>query len=228
MRERTGFTLIELLVVIAIIAILAAILFPVFARAREKARQSSCLSNVKQIALGTMMYAQDYDEMLPQTRYKHPPNETVKHWYVALEPYLKNEQILICPSSGVNRPDRHNYAFVANLTGNCGGCPGFDLPDGTHVDSRDAPVPLARVKKPAERVFVADGFWYVTYIHFWYRTDSPYDEKGGAYHWVESRHNEGANCGFLDGHAKWLKGTSPYGPAHPNVCAGPIDYYYLH
>ncbi len=62
---RRGFTLIELLVVIAIIAILAAILFPVFAKAREKARQSSCLSNMKQIVLGTMQYAQDYDERLP-------------------------------------------------------------------------------------------------------------------------------------------------------------------
>ena len=72
MSRKRGFTLIELLVVIAIIAILAAILFPVFARAREKARQSSCLSNVKQIGLGMMMYVQDYDERFP-TLYYTPP-----------------------------------------------------------------------------------------------------------------------------------------------------------
>ena len=67
MARRSGFTLIELLVVIAIIAILAAILFPVFARARESARRTSCISNLKQLALGTMMYAQDYDETYPMS-----------------------------------------------------------------------------------------------------------------------------------------------------------------
>ncbi|MGI5818938.1 MAG: prepilin-type N-terminal cleavage/methylation domain-containing protein [Armatimonadota bacterium] len=72
-----GFTLIELLVVIAIIAILAAILFPVFARAREKARQTSCLNNVKQITLGALMYAQDHGEMLPRGGYWSPDSEMI-------------------------------------------------------------------------------------------------------------------------------------------------------
>ncbi|MFO8079163.1 MAG: prepilin-type N-terminal cleavage/methylation domain-containing protein [Armatimonadota bacterium] len=78
MKQRAGFTLIELLVVIAIIAILAAILFPVFARAREKARQSSCLSNVKQLNLGVMMYVQDYDETFPQGYVNSRPS--VERW----------------------------------------------------------------------------------------------------------------------------------------------------
>ena len=105
-----GFTLIELLVVIAIIAILAAILFPVFARAREKARQTSCLSNVKQIALGAMMYTQDYDEMTPPHTDDEPATPLPDNWRwdgyaLRLSPYVKNHQILRCPSdNGVTAP----------------------------------------------------------------------------------------------------------------------------
>ena len=95
---RRGFTLIELLVVIAIIAILAAILFPVFARAREKARQTSCLSNVKQITLSALMYAQDYDETLP---FGHSYGFW---WYQVLQPYANNEQIFYCPSARTYYP----------------------------------------------------------------------------------------------------------------------------
>ena len=94
-HAKKGFTLIELLVVIAIIAILAAILFPVFARAREQARRSACLSNLKQLALAAMMYGQDYDELLPlaATQGNSMPN-VVR----GLEPYVKNRQIFYCPS----------------------------------------------------------------------------------------------------------------------------------
>src|ERR1700716_4263053 len=86
--QRKGFTLIELLVVIAIIAILAAILFPVFAQAREKARQSTCLSNLKQIGLAIMTYAQDYDETLVMANYPDGPNNIL--WMGLLDPYVKS------------------------------------------------------------------------------------------------------------------------------------------
>lgn len=102
-RRKNGFTLIELLVVIAIIAILAAILFPVFAQAREKARQSGCLSNLKQLSTAAIMYAQDYDETLPNAQWigpaAFPPN-----WYFGessrdlLETYTKNQGIFTCIS----------------------------------------------------------------------------------------------------------------------------------
>jgi len=93
---RAGFTLIELLVVIAIIAILAAILFPVFAQAREKARQAACLSNGKQMATAVAMYAQDYDETLPRGRGGNGVYES--RWYRDIYPYIKNVGVYTCPS----------------------------------------------------------------------------------------------------------------------------------
>ena len=98
-----GFTLIELLVVIAIIAILAAILFPVFARARENARRSSCQSNEKNLALSIMQYTQDYDEKLPSHWTDGGSYEGSKlQWVNTLQPYVKNFQVFFCPSSSKN------------------------------------------------------------------------------------------------------------------------------
>jgi prepilin-type N-terminal cleavage/methylation domain-containing protein len=113
-----GFTLIELLVIIAIIAILAAILFPVFAQAREKARQTQCLGNLKQMALAVQIYAQDYDEVMPPANdrvldFANPDPATrskadgpwLPSFLSALQPYMKNEQIQACPSLGAVDPN---------------------------------------------------------------------------------------------------------------------------
>ncbi len=123
MKRRKGFTLIELLVVIAIIAILAAILFPVFARAREKARQSSCLNNCKQIGLAIMQYLQDYDEFLPffcmtnnvSVPWTVLPQYSYRNWLLwanQIYPYVNNTQVFVCPS----RPeDAMGYSYNMNL-----------------------------------------------------------------------------------------------------------------
>jgi prepilin-type N-terminal cleavage/methylation domain-containing protein/prepilin-type processing-associated H-X9-DG protein len=120
-RSRLGFTLIELLVVIAIIAILAAILFPVFSQARDKARQASCLSNVKQIGLGFMQYVQDFDETMPLTHYEIPGTDmftrTIPHWQDLIYPYIKSTGVYNCPSDDFGRavrgtnPDHNNGAY---------------------------------------------------------------------------------------------------------------------
>ena len=106
--KRRGFTLIELLVVIAIISILAAILFPVFAQAREKARQTSCLSNLKQIGLSLMLYVQDYDETYPIVFYlsNSASGPCVANSFQLLEPYQNSSKQLVCPSD----PQPYNYA----------------------------------------------------------------------------------------------------------------------
>lgn len=192
---KRGFTLIELLVVIAIIAILAAILFPVFARAREKARQTNCLSNVKQLSLGCTMYAQDYDECLPRCR-----NFTTRMlWLQDILPYVMNQQLYACPSgdpfdwpsAGLNSASRTevNYGFT--------------------WDNSRTLAKLAKINNPAETVYIADARGYMFYPEA--PGGGPRASLGTGYR-IQPRHNGGANLGFVDGHSKWYSESAINAP----------------
>jgi len=187
---RRGFTLIELLVVIAIIAILAAILFPVFAKAREKARQSSCLSNVKQLALASLQYAQDYDEMTLPSYLPGKPS-TSDQWYEMIDPYLKNTQILVCPSNRSAGVPGYgwNYYYLTYA------------PPGRTAGYGGATASLGDIKSPAETVLMADSSW--NSLH--YVISPAYDNPPGTNYGPSAIHNDGANVAMADGHAKWFK-----------------------
>ena len=157
--KKRGFTLIELLVVIAIIAILAAILFPVFARARENARRASCSSNLKQIGLGLMQYTQDFDETMPGHNMQ---NRTL--WMDVVQPYVKSSQLFVCPShsggrytpttAGVDRPaPGGDGSYGGNVTGWNNGypTPSFSIPDqGVFVN-------LSQMEAPSTTVMATDA-----------------------------------------------------------------------
>ncbi|NLO07124.1 MAG: prepilin-type N-terminal cleavage/methylation domain-containing protein [candidate division WS1 bacterium] len=189
---KRGFTLIELLVVIAIIAILAAILFPVFARAREKARQTSCLSNLKSLGLAGLMYAQDYDETTVRTNnnlgavglYTLPSGAVSTSadmlWMYQIYPYVMNSQIFDCPSSSTNWTPA---AYSSSL--------------GYGYNVLAAGMPLVRFQAVADTIMLADSAYYCV---DWDIRDTDNTDP------VANRHNEGANVAHMDGHAKWHKG----------------------
>lgn len=207
--RRSGFTLIELLVVIAIIAILAAILFPVFARARENARRSSCQSNLKQIALGILQYTQDYDEKLPLNQVADTLAAGPYGWADAIQPYIKSGQILQCSSdSSVLSTDPlavgyTDYFYNSNL--------GVGTNTATSVAAR--PVGLAAVDYPS--LTLMNGDFPTGNARRWCRggntgglagMSTDIDAPAGTH--VSTRHLDGANYSFVDGHVKWFKGNA--------------------
>jgi len=232
MVGRRGFTLIELLVVIAIIAILAAILFPVFAKAREKARQTSCLSNVKQIGLGLLMYAGDYDECYPSVGGTACNGDdgrtyndvTMLPYWLLIQPYVKNWQLFTCPSQANGNCRNGSVAHHrVDQQIDLGRAPGnFQLSYGIFekvlngsrsigcgVSGKHR---LSAWKQPAQSVIIADTCGLIS---GWERiawanvcgagcnADRQTDSNG--------RHNGGSNVGFMDGHSKWYSAGGVHG-----------------
>lgn len=184
-RRRAAWTLIELLVVIAIVAVLAGIIFPVYARAREKARQANCISNLRQIASAGLMYADDYDGYY--TRGQYAPWTSVWIWMNAIEPYVKNESVFRCRTA----PGKAMYHYGYNIAYWGAG----DWLDGMHGINDMVPVHESNVRMPAETL------WVVDFDRYWgcgleFGTEEP-----------AFRHNDGTCAAFVDGHTKWLKET---------------------
>ena len=230
--RRKAFTLIELLVVIAIISILAAILFPVFARARENARRASCTSNLKQIGLGVMMYVQDYDDTYPSSdRYITGSSGSLTYWYYDIEPYVKDFRTFVCPSSDQGYGgaaasytwDQYNHAFVK--AGNYGA---NYLVMKYHDSSYYPNFKMASIASASSTYLIMDSGYYLI---------SPYYIKGPySYFYLpgdgglgvtkasglpdrflsdynDGRHFQGVNIVFADGHVKWEKREKVYAEA---------------
>jgi len=209
MRQR-GFTLVELLVVIAIIAILAAILFPVFAQAREKARMTSCLSNMRQWGTAAVMYSEDYDEMfVPHClrNFDDLSQPVQAYWFELLQPYAKNLQINICPSHrGVvgGHGILGSYGYI---------CDGFTL-DPNNVNYSGLPYrgigSLAEIQTPCTMIMLGESQKATCRVCPEYHTHAMPNFPPV---WpVQKRHQTGSNYTFYDGHAKWMKYENTIAP----------------
>jgi len=229
---RRAFTLIELLVVIAIIALLAAILFPVFARARENARKSSCASNLKQLTLAWQQYTQDYDERACPSVYFSPdfsqetgwdfdmkwnPDFTVNSTNLGLiGPYTKNQQIQQCPSftgKGYGRPQT-GYAYNTTYIG------ALD----TSATPAKLPATLSQITHPSATVLFADGGYYdfdgkIAGANFLRAPSDSFFPYGKAHF----RHNGSANVAYADGHVKATVTKHRYDANQPEAGALSAD-----
>lgn len=225
-KSANGFTLIELLVVIAIISILAAILFPVFARARENARRTSCLSNLKQIGMGIMQYTQDYDETYPNYGTLVGTAEVSPWWTGMTAPYLKSAAVLRCPSSPLGAESSLGH-YGANI---------LVLKAARGIGNVYEPgLKLSEVNFPASTYMVMDSgalrvipFGATLSVrngssnHYLPGVGSifPNTAVSAAYQddYQKGRHFLGVNVTYADGHAKWVRSSEVYRQA--GICGG--------
>jgi prepilin-type N-terminal cleavage/methylation domain-containing protein len=232
----SGFTLIELLVVIAVIAILAAILFPVFGRAREKARQTACFNNLKQIGLAYHMYAQDHDDtIVPGCNWNagHHREEDPRSWYDGLlQPYVKNDQVFRCPSFKFKRYPSYMISFIGydpkSLAIPASSNNGYPNRSGIKT------VGLAQASRPSEIILTyentygddfqggkhASRVW--DWADYWNPRPWNYDWKKGNSQGAPfpGKHFGGHNNLYFDGHVKWsddnaYEGRQQVMNAHP-------------
>ena len=227
--SRTGFTLIELLVVIAIIAILAAILFPVFAQAREKARAASCTSNLKQLGLAMRMYQDDYDgRHIPAYNFGHGWRKCPFYiWPDFIQPYVKNIQIFACPSGREStfvddparkcaamgeqpalgtkaNPWRLGYVYNEGFIDAPPALKGYNGMVCESTDVANIGCPDAVIADPAGTIALADGIPSLSNAVVVYRITRDSD-LGGKESKVLKRHSGGFNVLFADGHVKSLR-----------------------
>jgi prepilin-type N-terminal cleavage/methylation domain-containing protein/prepilin-type processing-associated H-X9-DG protein len=205
LTNHRAFTLIELLVVIATIATLASILFPVFAQAREKSRQASCLSNQRQIGMGFLQYFQDNDEMFPQLG-----KSGSVPWVTSLQPYMKSYAILRCPNdASINWDEPIAPSTVTRFTSYS--LNGY-LPPENSTDAHGGNFPnIASIAMPASVIFLTEtpdnrtGNYF--HAHVWNGEGSGHWAAGLKYpdDIAAERHAGGFNATYLDGHAKWAR-----------------------
>ncbi len=215
---RRAFTLIEILVVVAIIGILAAILFPVFSRAREMSRRASCASNLKQIGLAIAAYSADFDEKMPYGYLYYAPGASpsdLRMWDDLIQPYLKSYQVLVCPSHA--RPIAYDYrrtitpnpflkSYAANELTDAPGSTLAAMPRGNPLGP---PTSLASFAEVSTTILLGEcvsGDVTVAEFDFFARTDAGFN--GTETLCVDKRHNGGSNSLFADGHVKWQRQTT--------------------
>jgi prepilin-type N-terminal cleavage/methylation domain-containing protein/prepilin-type processing-associated H-X9-DG protein len=213
-KRRRGFTLIELLVVIAIIAILAAILFPVFAKARAKARQTSCLSNLRQIGTAFAQYIQDYDEQYPCWGWGNAAGtgQIAAWWsmyFYQVQPYIKNTQVCLCPSIGETScscgidPVNDPRYIAASYARNPYTLASWYTAAGAWLGRSDG-----AIERPSEVITLIDG--RRSWIHFSGWARGAEDTGRGCDPTICNAHNGGANAVFADYHAKWQRVPTSY------------------